>query len=85
MSSHPQIRHYRECEYVLTIRDVRPKDRGMYTCIVSNLAGSVRTMGELYVSPIDPDSIVKPEKEEEEVVEVKPAPKEVDMYSLDYC
>lgn len=62
---------------MLTIRDVRPSDRGMYTCIVSNIAGSVRTMGELYVSPIDPDSIVVPE-EEVEVEEVKVEPKEVD-------
>lgn len=34
---------------MLTIRDVRKRDAGLYACIASNMAGTVRTIGQLDV------------------------------------
>lgn len=46
-----QIRHYRPDEYVLTVRDAQRSDAGLYSCVVSNMCGTVRTWGRITVGP----------------------------------
>lgn len=67
---HFQIRHYRPDEYVLTVRDVQRSDQGLYMCVVSNMTGTVRTLGQIDVGPRSAERVAADEerraKEEEE-------------------
>lgn len=55
---------------MLTVREVQRSDQGLYMCVVSNMTGTVRTMGQIDVGPRSAERIAADEekraKEEEE-------------------